>query len=90
VTAGERFTSNLPQIAGSDLREARACAASAAAEGGEAKDAAIVAMGGMAEAPGTATGTGSADQSPTYLADGRREGVKGRPDPVKELGEDAG
>jgi hypothetical protein len=49
VTVGERFTSNLPRIAGSDLREARACAASAAAEGGEAKDAAIAAMGGMAE-----------------------------------------
>jgi hypothetical protein len=57
-------------------------------EGGEAKDAAIAAMGGMAEAPGTATG--SADQAPTYLADGRREGVEGRPDPVEELREDAG
>jgi hypothetical protein len=68
VTAGERFTSNLPRIAGSDLREARACAASAATEGGEAKNATIAAMGGMAEAPGTATG--SADQAPTYLAEG--------------------
>jgi hypothetical protein len=88
VAVGERFTSTLPRIAGSDLREARAAAPSTAAVGGEAKDAAVAAMGGMAEAPGAAAG--SADQAPTYLAEGRGEGAEGRPDPVVELEEDAG
>jgi hypothetical protein len=80
VAMGERFTSTLPRIAGSDLRDARAAAPSAAAVGAEAKDAAVAAMGGMEEAPGAAMW--SADQAPTYLAEGWREGVEGRPDPA--------
>jgi hypothetical protein len=44
--------------------------------------------GGNGGAPRAAARSG--DQAPTYLAEGRREGVERRPDPVAKLGEDAG
>jgi hypothetical protein len=82
---GERLTKILPRIARSALRETRAAAASSSVEGGEAKDAAVAAMGNGG-APRAAARSG--DQAPTYLTEGRREGVEGRLDPVANLGED--
>jgi hypothetical protein len=91
---GRRARAIQPPTAGPALREARAAAANAAAEAAPEARAHDTEVGagilprGNGGAPRAAARSG--DQAPTYLAEGRREGVEGRPDPVAKLGEDAG
>jgi hypothetical protein len=82
----QRFSIDLPRTAGSDLREARAAASSAAAADGEARESAHSGMGMTGGSSGAAART--ADPAPTCQGDGREEGDEGSKDLASELGED--
>lgn len=88
--AKERLTNIHPRMAGPDLREARAAAASAAAEVGAAKEAADVGMARRKRSSGSCNAAASAEAAPTWHAEGRKEGVEGKPDLLAEVGKDNG
>jgi hypothetical protein len=69
-------------MAGSDLREARAAAASAVALGGAAKQAAVASMGSRTEAAAAPAG-----RALTCRVQGWEEGVEGMLDLVEVAGE---
>jgi hypothetical protein len=77
TAAGERFTIKLPRFAGSALREARAAAARAAAESGEAREAPAAERGAGVDAGGGSCGgdSSSSSLSSTAAAATEEDGV---------------
>jgi hypothetical protein len=80
MAVGERFTINLPRFAGSDLREARATAASATAESGEAREAPTAEGNAGVDAGGGSYGGNSSSSSlSSTAADGGPAGCSDSP-----------
>jgi hypothetical protein len=79
-----------PRTVGSDLREARTAAPSAAPEGGVTREAAVASMGELSGSYRSGSTAAPADRAFTFCTEGLVECVEGRPDLVSVAGGDDG